>query len=589
MKTLYLIILILLTTSCSAASIPQESAAESQPTVPPAWLTRPPTPVIAGNDEHHVRETDTSTSSSAASASSLEATATALPEPEPSPTTAFHLPRLFGRQWTLSADSGVPEAYIARARKLANDRPDDFLWVEPGSVPTDITLKIGGREPLGDWLYIVTAAFPTLKDEISVAELRAVWAGEQGAGGPLLVGENTLPALRALWGAPGEGVTAVDENNLAGAVWEQRPALAIMPFEALSPELKLLALDDQSPLQPEFDQNTYALRLPVGLEGEREALAAFLGAWDGPPANFNPDHLTRLAMTGVTALVRATAAQMEIDGILAPARDVGPVLRDVDIAHISNEISFVADCPEPSPVGGTSFCSQDAYFALLEEIGTDVVELTGNHLNDYGSEHVPRTIDMYEAAGMSYFGGGRDAADAQRAAIFEHNGNRIALVGCNFFGPVYAWATESSPGSRECGPDFFEQISQLKEEGYVVVATQQYTEYYQYEPTAEQQADFEAIAAAGAAAVSGSQGHHAQGFEFYDGSFIHFGLGNLFFDQMDMLGTRQSFVDIYSIYEGRLINVDLWTGLIEDFFMPRTMTAAEREEALQAVFQASGW
>jgi poly-gamma-glutamate capsule biosynthesis protein CapA/YwtB (metallophosphatase superfamily) len=31
--------------------------------------------------------------------------------------------------------------------------------------------------------------------------------------------------------------------------------------------------------------------------------------------------------------------------------------------------------------------------------------------------------------------------------------------------------------------------------------------------------------------VSGSQAHQPHGFEFYNGSLIHYGLGNLFFDQ----------------------------------------------------------
>jgi hypothetical protein len=58
---------------------------------------------------------------------------------------------------------------------------------------------------------------------------------------------------------------------------------------------------------------------------------------------------------------------------------------------------------------------------------------------------------------------------------------------------------------------------------------------------------------------------------------------------MDMLGTRQAFVDTYSIYDGRLINVDLWIGLIENFSTPRQASPAERQQALQAVFDASGW
>jgi len=58
---------------------------------------------------------------------------------------------------------------------------------------------------------------------------------------------------------------------------------------------------------------------------------------------------------------------------------------------------------------------------------------------------------------------------------------------------------------------------------------------------------------------------------------------------MDMLGTRQSFIDTYTIYDGKLINVDLFTSLIENYCCPRTMSIAERQQLLQTVFQASGW
>ena len=58
---------------------------------------------------------------------------------------------------------------------------------------------------------------------------------------------------------------------------------------------------------------------------------------------------------------------------------------------------------------------------------------------------------------------------------------------------------------------------------------------------------------------------------------------------MDMLGTRQTFVDTYVIYENRLLSVELWTGLIENYARPRLMTTDERTQLLQTVFQASGW
>jgi poly-gamma-glutamate synthesis protein (capsule biosynthesis protein) len=191
---------------------------------------------------------------------------------------------------------------------------------------------------------------------------------------------------------------------------------------------------------------------------------------------------------------------------------------------------------------------------------------------------------------MATFGGGRTLADAWEPALFEHNGNKIAFVGCNPVGPPGAWATEERAGSLPCDyPALYEQIGQLRDGGYFVIATLQYLEFYQYAATAQQVVDFGLLAEAGAGAVSGSQGHHAQGFDFYEGSFIHYGLGNLFFDQYQSIGLLQSFIDTYVIYDGRLISVELFTTYIEDFCCPRLMTEAEREAALTAVFQASGW
>jgi poly-gamma-glutamate synthesis protein (capsule biosynthesis protein) len=350
-----------------------------------------------------------------------------------------------------------------------------------------------------------------------------------------------------------------------------------------------LSVDGQSPLAARFNAAAYPLALNVGIAGQETAVAEFLAAWNGPAGNRDPARLTRVAMTGVTALTRATAYQMELNGVTYPGTDVAPVMNAADIAHVSHEVAFAPDCPYPNPVGGTTFCSREHYLPLLQMIGVDVVELTGNHVNDWGTDNLLYTLDLYQAAGMATFGGGRDLAHAAEPALFEHNGNRIAFLGCNPVGPAFAWAAAAGAGSRPCDGAFYTQIGELQAAGYLVIATLQYYEFYHYEPTAQQRVDFRAVAEAGAAAVSGSQGHHAQGFDFHGGAFIHYGLGNLFFDQMDMLGTRQAFVDTYVIYDNRLLSVELWTGLIENWSRPRLMTPAEREAALSAVFRASGW
>lgn len=135
-----------------------------------------------------------------------------------------------------------------------------------------------------------------------------------------------------------------------------------------------------------------------------------------------------------------------------------------------------------------------------------------------------------------------------------------------------------------------EQISQLKEDGYLPVVTFQHNEYYTYEAQPDQIEDFREMADSGAVIVSGSQAHQPQTFEFYDSAFIHYGLGNLFFDQYDLNpATRQGFIDRHVFYAGKHISTELLTIVFMDYARPRPMNAGERRELLEKVFAASRW
>jgi poly-gamma-glutamate synthesis protein (capsule biosynthesis protein) len=259
---------------------------------------------------------------------------------------------------------------------------------------------------------------------------------------------------------------------------------------------------------------------------------------------------------------------------------------------MSNENAFASDCPFPDPFDSVNVCNRDEYVELMTWMGIDINEMTGNHLNDWGIDSLLHTFDLYDSVGIQTFGGGRDLASALEPLLIEHNGNRLAFVGCNPVGPAFGLAGEGYPGSTPCIDDYgflLNQIQELDAAGYLVIATVQYAEYYQYETTAVQRQEFQALAGAGATAVSGSQGHHPQGFSFYSDSFIHYGLGNLLADQMFSIPTRQTFIDIYTVYDGRLISVELWTGLIEDYARQRLLTEEERQNLLQTVFEASDW
>ncbi len=220
------------------------------------------------------------------------------------------------------------------------------------------------------------------------------------------------------------------------------------------------------------------------------------------------------------------------------------------------------------------------------------MELTGNHLMDYNPEAFQFTLDLYEKNGYLVYGGGLDLDQARRALTFTHHGNRIAFIGCNAVGPDFVWANEDSPGVASCDFEWMNtEVARLTKEGYQVVATLQDGENYDTMPMPWVKEHLDQLSESGAIIVNGSQAHFPQGFSFSEIGFVHYGLGNLFFDQMDypLPGIRREFYDKHFLYEGRYINTIVLTGMLEDYAQPRLMTAEERALFLAEIFKASGW
>ena len=461
-----------------------------------------------------------------------------------------------------------------------------------------LQLSVGEKQLVARWVYALVAPYPTINDQVTARDLKQSWQGSSAgafSGKPLLVSDNTYAVLSAWWGEPTQSaVQVVPAEQLIETAWSQRPSMAIVPFESLEPGWKVLAIDNQSPLHKDFDLANYALSVPISLQGEPQLVQQFITGSGFPASNRDPNLLTSVAMTGVTALVRATAFTMHRNGITYPARDIGETLRSADITHISNEIPFTPDCPFPNPVQETlRFCSRPEYIELLEEVGTDVVELTGDHFGDWGPEAMYYTLGMYEERDWVYYGGGYDRNDARKARLIEHNGNRIAFIGCNGKGGGYATAGENQPGAVACDFNWLEsEIASLAAEGYQVIATFQHFEYYTYYAQPDQIRDFQRLANAGAAVVSGSQAHQPQSMEFFKNAYIHYGLGNLFFDQYHFCtdyACDDGFIDMHYFYDGEYIGNELITIVFEDYARPRIMTPEERAALLNKVFSASNW
>jgi Bacterial capsule synthesis protein PGA_cap len=492
----------------------------------------------------------------------------------------------------LQIGDSVPSSLREQAKDW-NIPTNSFVNLDvSASLATDNETKL-------QWVYALVTPFPTVRDGVTSEELKLAWtAGASPApfsGIPLLMEESTLRAFAAIWGEPAPGsVRSVPADRLLETAWAER-SWAIVPFESLEPKWKVLTIDGQSPIRKNFDLSVYPLVIDFTFQSTTEL---YPSSFILHPSNYDPSKLTTVILTGVTALVRATAVTMELKSVTYPGEKIRDLMREADIAHVSNEIPFFTGCrfPKPDASGPLVFCSDPKYIDLLTDIGTDVVELTGNHFADYGPEAMYETLKIYKANGLPYFGGGADLQDSLKPALFEVNGSKIAFIGCNRPDVGrFPTATDFQPGAAPCDfPYLTQKINQLKAEGYVVISTFQWNESYDSRPNPQQMEDFRLMAESGASIVSGSQAHYPQMMEFYEGAFIHYGLGNLFFDQMGDQswmppGIRREFLDRYVIYDGRLISVELLTALLEDYSRPRIMRADERAGFLQEYFYYSGW
>ncbi len=74
------------------------------------------------------------------------------------------------------------------------------------------------------------------------------------------------------------------------------------------------------------------------------------------------------------------------------------------------------------------------------------LSLANNHTGDFGRTAFSEMLDLLAAQKVSYFGGGRNLAEAHRPLLIERNGIRIALLGYNEIFPRSFEADYDMPG-----------------------------------------------------------------------------------------------------------------------------------------------
>lgn len=366
----------------------------------------------------------------------------------------------------------------------------------------------------------------------------------------------------------------VKENLQSSLEDENCNCIGLVEQSQLKKEYKLLKVDDKYYLDTFDGGISFIISVntnseDINLDFVSKIIKTNIGI---EPILFNNENIAKVNMTGVTAMARRVAqAMVSKNNYDYPAEKIGEFLSDADLTHTSNEISFVPDC---STYSGVRFCSRPESMETLKAIGADVIELTGNHNNDFGSQYNTQTIEAYKAEGIEYFGGGLNREDAAKPYITEIDGTTIGFLGYNYYDAIVATGTNALAGSNKAGANPYSEskmkgdIEGLKERVDVVIVDFQFQECYSYpsgdviyplcyKPINNQSTTFRKAIDYGADIVVGTQAHQPQTYELYKDGVIFYGLGNLFFDQSFWIGTRQGMVLTHYFNKGNLIQTKI--------------------------------
>jgi poly-gamma-glutamate capsule biosynthesis protein CapA/YwtB (metallophosphatase superfamily) len=220
-------------------------------------------------------------------------------------------------------------------------------------------------------------------------------------------------------------------------------------------------------------------------------------------------------------------------------REVRPIVDSGDLFVVNLECPYTLS-QEKLPKN-FNFRARPELVGVLTHGRVGVVSLANNHLMDYGAQGLLDTLATLDAAGIPYFGAGRNMAEARKPALLTVQGVRIALLGYFFLGtrniePRQVYATDTTPGvaghfsdEAEMERMLREDIALAKAKADVVLPFFHWGIEGNTTPEPYQVRLAHAAIDAGASGVLGSHPHVLQSMELYRGAPVVYSLGNFVF------------------------------------------------------------
>ena len=219
-----------------------------------------------------------------------------------------------------------------------------------------------------------------------------------------------------------------------------------------------------------------------------------------------------------------------------------------------------------------TLCADWRSLDTITTIGTDVVELTGNHNNDTGSDNNLKTLAKYRELGLKTVGGGANLEQAKQPLDLNSS---IRLLAYNHSTSSVAngqLATTNSPGANPYSEEQFKaDLASAKAENKFTIVNIQFFECYAYPdqpvafPTCDQPIQN----------------------QLYNQKPIYYGLGNLFFDQIYWPDTTRSLILTHYFDQNKLLQTRISPTSYDQTFRPRLLDSNESQTFLARLLLSS--
>jgi poly-gamma-glutamate capsule biosynthesis protein CapA/YwtB (metallophosphatase superfamily) len=200
------------------------------------------------------------------------------------------------------------------------------------------------------------------------------------------------------------------------------------------------------------------------------------------------------------------------------------------------------------------FRCDPAGLPVARSFGVEVANQANNHAYDQGPDGLVDSLAQIGTAGLAAVGAGRNQAQALRAASFDLQGWRVAVLGIDeVLDPLYEVAGPDKPGTA-AGHDFglaLRAVRDAAKQADIVVVMIHWGVELDTRPRSYQVSQAHRMIEAGADVVFGGHSHRLQPMETYRGRPIFYSLGNFVWPHLSVEGSTTAVAEVTVSPKGR--------------------------------------